>query len=82
MTLIITMICHYAEWNYAECRILFSILLSVIVLSVTMLNVINYTECRGATDFVGLLYHISHEDLLYYLSVVKALLSLKVILRF
>jgi hypothetical protein len=35
MTLIITMICCYAE-----CRILFSILLSVIVLSAVMLNVV------------------------------------------
>jgi len=35
MTLIKTMICHYAE-----CRILFSIMVSVIVLSVIMLSVI------------------------------------------
>jgi hypothetical protein len=34
------MICHYAEWNYAECRNFFSSLLNVIVLSVVMLNVI------------------------------------------
>ncbi len=34
------MICHYAEWNYVECRNFFSFLLSVIVLSVVMLNVI------------------------------------------
>jgi hypothetical protein len=33
------MIYHYAEWNYAECRIFFSFMLSVIVLSVVMLSV-------------------------------------------
>jgi hypothetical protein len=39
-TLIITMICHYAEWNYAECRIFFSFMMSVIVPSVVMLNAV------------------------------------------
>jgi hypothetical protein len=36
----ITMICHSAEWNYAEGRILFSIMLSVIVLIVVILSVV------------------------------------------
>jgi hypothetical protein len=40
MTLIITMICHDVEWNYAECGILFFIMLSVIVLNVVMLSVV------------------------------------------
>jgi hypothetical protein len=30
---------HYAEWNYAECHILYYIMLSVIVLNVVMLSV-------------------------------------------
>jgi hypothetical protein len=30
------MICHYAQWNHAECRILFSIMLC------------HYAECRYA----------------------------------
>jgi hypothetical protein len=34
------MICHNAEWNYADCCIFFSFMLSVIVLSVVMLNVV------------------------------------------
>ncbi len=33
------MICHYGEWNYGECGILFSVMLSVIVLNVIMLSV-------------------------------------------
>jgi hypothetical protein len=47
------MICHYAEWNYAEYRIFISFMLSVIVqsvimLSVVMLSVVMLSECRGA----------------------------------
>jgi hypothetical protein len=34
------MICHYVEYRYAVCRILFMVTLNVIVLSVFMLNVI------------------------------------------
>jgi hypothetical protein len=34
------MICHYAQRDCVECRILFSIMLSVVVLSVNMLNVV------------------------------------------
>jgi hypothetical protein len=34
------MICHYAKWNYAECSIFFSFMLSVILPSVIKLNVI------------------------------------------
>jgi hypothetical protein len=34
---------HYTEWNYDECHILFSIMLSVIVLSIVMLNTLSYS---------------------------------------
>ncbi len=40
IALIITMICHYPEWNYAECRNFYSFLLNVIMLNVVMLNVV------------------------------------------
>jgi hypothetical protein len=54
------MICHYAEWNYAECRIFFSFMLSVIVLSVVMLNVamlsvVAPSEWPKTTSFLSLL---------------------------
>ena len=34
------MICHYAEFCYAKCRVLFMVVLSVIMLTVVMLTVI------------------------------------------
>jgi hypothetical protein len=40
MTLRIAMLCHYAEWCYAECGILFIIMLNVIMRCAVMLNVI------------------------------------------
>jgi hypothetical protein len=40
MTLSTTMFCHYAEYCYAEGRILFIVMLNVIMLSVIMLSVV------------------------------------------
>jgi hypothetical protein len=40
MTLSITILCCYAEFHYEECRILFTIMLSVIMLNVILLSVI------------------------------------------
>ncbi len=34
------MLCYYAKRHYAECRILFTIMVNVLMLSVIMLNVI------------------------------------------
>ncbi len=33
-------LCYYGEWQYAECRVLFIVMLSAIMLSVIMLSVI------------------------------------------
>jgi hypothetical protein len=34
------MLCYYADWHYAECRILFTFMLNVVLLSVIMLSVV------------------------------------------
>ncbi len=39
-TLNITILCHYAEYRYAECGVLFNIMVSVIILNVVMLIVV------------------------------------------
>jgi hypothetical protein len=46
-----TMICHNAQWNYDECRILFSIMLSGIMMSVAFIfyrGECRYAECHYA----------------------------------
>jgi hypothetical protein len=40
MTVSIPMLCHYAEYRYAECHDLFTIMLNVIMLSVIILSVV------------------------------------------
>jgi hypothetical protein len=40
MTLSITTLCYFAEFPYAERRILFIVMLNVIMLSIDMLNVV------------------------------------------
>ncbi len=39
MTVSITMLSHNSECHYAECRILFNIMLNVVMLSVILLNI-------------------------------------------
>ncbi len=34
------MLCYYADYHYAECRILFTVMLNVVMLNVVMLNVV------------------------------------------
>jgi hypothetical protein len=40
MALSITLLCHYAEYHYADCRILVIVRLNVIMVNVIMLSVI------------------------------------------
>ncbi len=47
VTFSITMICHYVERHYAECRILFMIMLNVTNAKCRNAEC-RYAECRGA----------------------------------
>jgi len=42
--------CYYAEFHYAECRILFTVSMNVVMLSVVRLNVIMLSVVASHSD--------------------------------
>ncbi len=49
-TLVIMILCHYAECHCAECRDLFIVMLNVIMLSVAMMNVVMLSVVAPRTN--------------------------------
>ncbi len=61
------MICHYAERDYAECRVLLIIMLSVITLSVVMLSAIMQSVIMQSVIMLSVIMLSVMAPLLQYL---------------